>query len=111
MVFCETKPRIQQSGRQHVVKRAQGGSDFDLDRLGPPCHAQTDAPYARGRLVITPLGEGCFTNAGSIQAKFLCLLGPDVAEKPAFARCSPGAKCIRGRAPDLAVFGLGSPFP
>ena len=24
-------------------------------------HAQTDAPYARGRLVITPLGEGRFT--------------------------------------------------
>jgi 5-methylcytosine-specific restriction endonuclease McrA len=48
----------------HVVKRAQGGSDFDLDRLValcPPCHAQTDAPYARGRLVITPLGDGRFT--------------------------------------------------
>jgi hypothetical protein len=29
--------------------------------LCPPCHAQTDAPYARGRLVITPLGEGRFT--------------------------------------------------
>jgi hypothetical protein len=48
----------------HVVKRAQGGSDFDLDRLValcPPCHAQTDAPYVRGRLVITPLGAGHFT--------------------------------------------------
>jgi 5-methylcytosine-specific restriction endonuclease McrA len=48
----------------HVVKRGQGGSDFDLDRLValcPPCHAQTDAPYARGRLVITPLGNGRFT--------------------------------------------------
>ena len=47
----------------HVVKRAQGGSDFDLDRLValcPPCHARTDAPYARGRLVIIPLGDGCF---------------------------------------------------
>jgi 5-methylcytosine-specific restriction endonuclease McrA len=47
----------------HVVKRAQGGSDFDLDRLVafcPPCHAQTDAPYGRGRLVITPLGQGRF---------------------------------------------------
>ncbi len=44
----------------HVVKRAQGGSDFDLDRLValcPPCHAQTDAAYTRGRLVITPLGD------------------------------------------------------
>jgi 5-methylcytosine-specific restriction endonuclease McrA len=48
----------------HVVKRAQGGSDFDLDRLValcPACHAQTDAPYLRGRLVITPLGQGRFT--------------------------------------------------
>ena len=46
-----------------VVKRAQGGSDFDLDRLVAlcrPCHAQTDASYRRGRLVITPLGEGRF---------------------------------------------------
>ena len=42
-------------------KRAQEGSDFDLDRLvalSPPCHAQTDAPYVHGRLVITPFGEG-----------------------------------------------------
>jgi len=49
----------------HVVKRAQGGSDFDLDRLVAlclPCHAQTDAPYARGRLVITPLGGGRFSS-------------------------------------------------
>jgi hypothetical protein len=41
-----------------------GGSDFDLDRLValcPPCHAQTDAPYVRGRLIITPLGAGRFT--------------------------------------------------
>ena len=48
----------------HVVKRAQGGSDFDLDRLValcPPCHAQTDAPYARGRLAITAHGDGRFT--------------------------------------------------
>jgi hypothetical protein len=42
----------------------RGGSDFDLDRLValcPPCHAQTDAPYARGRLAIIPLGDGRFT--------------------------------------------------
>jgi 5-methylcytosine-specific restriction endonuclease McrA len=48
----------------HVVKRAQGGSDFDLDQLValcPPCHAQTDAPYRRGRLIIRPLGDGRFT--------------------------------------------------
>ena len=52
------------SSVHHVVKRAQGGSDFDLDRLValcPLCHAQTDTPYARGRLVITPLGDGYFT--------------------------------------------------
>jgi hypothetical protein len=33
------------------VKRAQGGSDFDLDRLValcPRCQAQTDAPYLAG---------------------------------------------------------------
>ena len=29
--------------------------------LCPACHAQTDAPYLRGRLVITPLGDGRFT--------------------------------------------------
>ena len=47
----------------HVIKRAQGGSDFDLDRLIAlcrDCHAQTDAPFSRGRLVITPLGAGQF---------------------------------------------------
>ena len=40
------------------------GSDFDLDRLValcPPCHAQTDAAYTCGRLVITPLGAGRFS--------------------------------------------------
>src|SRR5262249_51547811 len=50
----------------HLVKRAQGGSDFDLDRLVAlcrPCHAQTDAPYVRGRLVITPSGGGRFMAA------------------------------------------------
>jgi hypothetical protein len=47
----------------HVTKRTQGGSDFDLDRLIAlcrDCHAQTDAPFRQGRLVITPLGEGRF---------------------------------------------------
>ncbi len=45
----------------HIRKRAQGGSDFDLDRLIAlcrACHAQTDAAFAQGRLVITPLGDG-----------------------------------------------------
>lgn len=45
----------------HVVKRSQGGSDFDLNQLVAlcrTCHDQTDAPYARGRLVVTSLGGG-----------------------------------------------------
>jgi 5-methylcytosine-specific restriction endonuclease McrA len=48
----------------HVQKRSQGGSDFDLDQLVAlcrGCHAQTDAPYDRGRLVVTPRGGGQFT--------------------------------------------------
>jgi hypothetical protein len=47
----------------HIVKRAQGGSDFDLDRLAAlcrACHDRTDAPYAHGRLVVTALGAGRF---------------------------------------------------
>jgi 5-methylcytosine-specific restriction endonuclease McrA len=47
----------------HVRTRSQGGSDFDLDwlvTLCRVCHAQTDAPYATGRLVVTPLGSGHF---------------------------------------------------
>jgi hypothetical protein len=47
----------------HVVKRTQGGSDFDRDQLIAlcrDCHARTDAPFRQGRLVITPLGGGCF---------------------------------------------------
>jgi len=58
---CGVRTRLEV---HHVVKRAQGGSDFDLDRLVAlcrSCHAQTDAPYVRGRLVITPRGDGCFT--------------------------------------------------
>jgi len=47
----------------HVVKRSQGGSDFDLDRLVALCrwcHEQTDAPYERGRLIVTARGDGQF---------------------------------------------------
>ena len=58
---CRLRTRLEV---HHVVKRTRGGSDFDLDRLVvlcPACHAQTDAPYLRGRLVITPLGQGQFT--------------------------------------------------
>jgi hypothetical protein len=42
----------------------RGAPTSRLDRLvtlRPPCHARADAPYARGRLVITPRGDGCFT--------------------------------------------------
>ena len=61
--------RCQACGRRapldvhHVLKRSQGGSDFDLDRLVAlcrRCHDLTDAPYSAGRLVIAPLGDGCF---------------------------------------------------
>ena len=48
----------------HVMKRSQGGSDFDLEHLVALCrwcHDQTDAPYERGRLVVTVLGAGQFT--------------------------------------------------
>jgi len=58
---CYVRTRLEV---HHVVKRTQGGSDFDLDRLValcPACHARTDVPYVRGRLVITPLGQGQFT--------------------------------------------------
>jgi len=61
---CARSSRTRISEKPRAAKRAQGGSDFDLDRLValcPRCHAQTDAPYARGRLVITPLGAGRFT--------------------------------------------------
>jgi HNH endonuclease len=47
----------------HVQKRSRGGSDFELDKLVTvcrPCHTQTDAPYATGRLVVTPFGAGRF---------------------------------------------------
>ena len=69
LVFRRACWRCQACGRwgalevHHVVKRAQGGSDFDLDRLValcPRCHVQTDAPYLHGRLVVIPPGGGGF---------------------------------------------------
>ncbi len=66
---CRARTRLEV---HHVVKRAQGGSDFELDRLVAlcrSCHAQTDAPYARGRLIVTPNGDGRFT--------FLVVRAPD----------------------------------
>jgi len=53
VVFRRARCRCQACGRggalevHHVAKRAQGGSDFELDRLVALCprfHAQTDAP-------------------------------------------------------------------
>ena len=46
------------------MKRSQGGSDFDLSLLVALCrwcHDQTDAPYERGRLLVTTLGDGQFS--------------------------------------------------
>jgi hypothetical protein len=68
----------------HVVKRSQGGSDFDLDLLVALCrwcHDQTDAPYERGRLVVTALGAGQFT------FEVVARVGPGTppARVPAFA--------------------------
>ena len=47
-----------------MVNCAQGGSDWYLEALVALCrwcHDQTDAPYERGRLVVTALGAGQFT--------------------------------------------------
>ncbi len=44
-------------------ERSQGGSDFDLNRLVAlcrSCHEQTDAPYDRGELIVSPRGLGQF---------------------------------------------------
>jgi 5-methylcytosine-specific restriction endonuclease McrA len=60
---CEACRRRGRLDVHHVVKRSQGGSDFDLDQLVAlcrACHAQTDAPWVKGQLVITPLGGGRF---------------------------------------------------
>jgi len=67
----------------HVVKRSQGGSDFDLDLLVALCrwcHDQTDAPYERGRLVVTALGAGQFTFEVVQRAR-----GTSMAGVPTFA--------------------------
>ena len=76
----------------HVTKRTQGGSDFDLDRLIAlcrDCHVQTDAPYARGRLLITPRGQGRFTfevmhgaDKWVIRAERACLTAESTALRP-----------------------------
>jgi hypothetical protein len=62
-------PRLLRVGFCRVRVGVVGGyrrGRFDLDRLValcPSCHTQTEAPYVRGRLVITPLGAGRFTIA------------------------------------------------
>lgn len=46
----------------HIVKRSKDKTArlrlSNLVTLCPPCHAQTDRPYAKGRLVITKLEDG-----------------------------------------------------
>jgi hypothetical protein len=68
-VVLRARGRCQACGQRrpldvhHVVKRSQGGPDFDLNRLVAlcrRCHEWTEAPYHRGRLVVTPIGEGAF---------------------------------------------------
>ena len=60
---CQACLRAGRLDVHHVIKRAQGGSDFDEDflvALCRPCHDRTDAPYRRGRLVVTAMGYGVF---------------------------------------------------
>jgi len=70
VVLARAGWRCQACGRggrldvHHVVKRSQGGSDWDLDALVAlcrRCHAQTDAPFVKGRLIVRPRGGGQFT--------------------------------------------------
>lgn len=54
--------RIPTNQVHHVVKRSQGGP-HDPDNAVAVCprhHAQTDAPYSQGRLVVRSLGGGRF---------------------------------------------------
>src|SRR5262249_51638048 len=95
----------------HLVKRAQGGSDFDLDQLVAlcrRCHALTDAPYGRGRLVV-PAGGG---------GRFACALSrppPLASRTPATGRPAPGSGRRRGdgvRGPGRGVLdGCRRPIP
>ena len=70
VVLARAGWRCQACGRggrldvHHVVKRSQGGSDWDLEALVAlcrRCHAQTDAPFVKGRLLVIPRGGGQFT--------------------------------------------------
>jgi hypothetical protein len=46
----------------HALKRSASGADHPDNVVGvcKPHHRQTDWPFQRGRLVITPLGGGRF---------------------------------------------------
>lgn len=47
----------------HVIKRSQGGLDDPDTNLIALCrghHDQTDSPYYKGRLAITPSGGGTY---------------------------------------------------
>jgi len=71
-VLARAGGRCQACGRggrldvHHVIKRSRGGSDWDLDLLVAlcrRCHAQTDAAFVKGRLMITARGGGQYTFA------------------------------------------------
>jgi len=93
---CRVRRRL---AVHHVVKRSQGGSDFDLDQLVALCrwcHDQTDAPYERGRLVVTALGAGQFTFEVVQQAA----RGSSAARVPTFAHVGKTDARDVGRGPD-----------
>ena len=74
----------------HVVKRSQGGSDLDLDALAAlcrRCHAQADAPFVKGRLIVTPRGGQFAFEVVTIPCRTLAL--PDASEGG--AETSPAA--------------------
>jgi len=71
-----------------VVKRSQGGSDFDLDRLVALCrwcHDQTDAPYERGVWWCPPWAPA------SLRSRSLCGRGLPLS-RPGFQRLPTWAK-------------------
>ena len=60
--FCECCHASKALDVHHVIKRSQGGADTPDNGIAlcRVCHEQTDWPYAKGRLVITALGDGRF---------------------------------------------------
>ena len=62
---CEHCKRKAPLEAHHVKKRSAGGADDERNLValcgGPKgCHARTDFPLAKGRLVIEPIGEAYF---------------------------------------------------